>query len=193
MKKQYISADQLLADSIELAFRIIDSDFRPDLIVGIWRGGTPVGIAVQEVMEYLGFKSDHIAIRTSSYSGIGERNEVTVDCLDYLEQHLSVDDKLLLIDDVFDTGRSMEAIIKKLDSIYKNNMPEFRIATPYYKPVNNETGIEPHFTLHESSHWLVFPHEFIGLTDKEIIEEKPLPKHQKERLLFLKRRFANRR
>jgi len=181
MKKQYISADQLLADSIELAFRIIDSDFRPDLIVGIWRGGTPVGIAVQEVMEYLGFKSDHIAIRTSSYSGIGERNEVTVDGLDYLEQHLSVDDKLLLVDDVFDTGRSMEAIIKKLDSIYKNNTPEFRIATPYYKPVNNETGI------------VVFPHEFIGLTDKEIIEEKPLPKHQKERLLFLKRRFANRR
>ena len=74
MNKQYITANRLLADSIELAFRIIDSGFRPDLIVGIWRGGTPVGICVQEIMEFVGINSDHIAIRTSSYTSIGESN-----------------------------------------------------------------------------------------------------------------------
>jgi len=193
LEKQYISADQLLAYSIELAFRIIDSGFQPDLIVGVWRGGSPVAIAIQEVLSYLGFNNDHIAIRSTSYTGIGEHGTVDVEGLDYLKRNLEVSQKLLLVDDVFDTGLSMEAIIKELNRLYDGSPPEFRIATPFYKPVNNETGFEPDFYLHETTHWLVFPHEFIGLTDKEIIEEKPLPKHQKERLLFLQRRFANRR
>ena len=39
----------------------------------IWRGGTPVGMALQEIMHYCGVESDHIAIRTSSYVGVDER------------------------------------------------------------------------------------------------------------------------
>ena len=36
-----------------------------DFIVGLWRGGSPVGIGVQDCLEYLGVETDHIAIRTS--------------------------------------------------------------------------------------------------------------------------------
>jgi hypothetical protein len=190
MKKQYITADQLLKDSLELAFKIIDSKFRPDLIVGIWRGGTPVGIAVQEVMEFVGIKSDHIAIRTSSYTNIGQRNDVEVHGLDYLERHLTADNKLLLVDDVLDTGQSIESVIRELSSLDKGSTPEIRIATPYYKPGNNETGRVPDFFLFETDDWLVFPHELIGLSVKEILNEKPLPEGLKEKLLFLQRRLA---
>lgn len=191
MDKQYITANRLLADSMQLAFNIIDSGFRPDLIVGIWRGGTPVGIAVQEVLEYVGINSDHIAIRTSSYTSIGQRTTVKVHGLEYLERHLTTEDKLLLVDDVFDTGHSMEGVIRELNVLYKDGPPECRIATPFYKPANNETERQPDYYLYEADEWLVFPHEIIGLTDQEIIENKPLPKHLKERLLFFQRRLAN--
>jgi hypothetical protein len=190
MKKQYITADQLLEDSLELAFRIINSKFKPDLIVGIWRGGTPVGIAVQEVMEFVGINSDHIAIRTSSYSSIEQRNDVKVHGLEYLEQHLAADKKLLLVDDVFDTGLSIESVIRELGDLCNGNTPEIRIATPYYKPGNNQTGRVPDFFLFETDDWLVFPHELIGLSVKEILNEKPLPEGVKEKLLFLQRRLA---
>ncbi|WP_369821087.1 phosphoribosyltransferase, partial [Oleiphilus sp. HI0067] len=73
MEKTFISAQQLLEDSFKLAIQIYESGFRPDYIVGVWRGGAPVGIAVQEMFEVLGVKCDHIAIRTSSYTAIGER------------------------------------------------------------------------------------------------------------------------
>jgi hypothetical protein len=73
MKKTYISAQQLLEDSFNLGLQIYESGFRPDYIVGVWRGGAPVGIAVQELLHVLGVEADHIAIRTSSYLGIGER------------------------------------------------------------------------------------------------------------------------
>lgn len=193
MEKQYITADQLLNDSIELAFRIIDSGFKPDLIVGIWRGGTPVGIAVQEVMDYVGINSDHFSIRTSSYTSIGERSSVKVHGLEYLERHLTADDKLLLVDDVFDTGLSIDSVLRELNASYKTSPPECRVATPYFKPANNQTERVPDFYLYETDKWLVFPHELMGLTDREIIEHKPLPDHLKQRLLFLQRRQSNQR
>ena len=193
MDKQYITANRLLENSIELAFRIIDSGFRPDLIVGIWRGGTPVGIAVQEVMDYVGINSDHFSIRTSSYTSIGQRTTVKVHGLEYLERHLTSNDKLLLVDDVFDTGLSIDSVLRELNQFYKDSPPECKVATPYFKPANNETDRVPDFYLYETDKWLVFPHELAGPTDREIIENKPLPDHLKERLLFLQRRLANNR
>jgi len=193
MDKQYITANRLLENSIELAFRIIDSGFRPDLIVGIWRGGTPVGIAVQEVMDYVGINSDHFSIRTSSYTSIGQRTTVKVHGLEYLERHLTSNDKLLLVDDVFDTGLSIDSVMRELNQFYKDSPPECKVATPYFKPANNETDRVPDCYLYETDKWLVFPHELAGLTDREIIENKPLPDHLKERLLFLQRRLANNR
>ncbi|MBL6813178.1 MAG: hypoxanthine phosphoribosyltransferase, partial [Luminiphilus sp.] len=48
MKKQFIEEEQLLEEAFKLAVTIFDSGFRPDFIVGIWRGGSTVGIYVQE-------------------------------------------------------------------------------------------------------------------------------------------------
>ena len=70
MTKQFIAADDLLRDSFQLAANISAAGFEPDFLVGLWRGGSAVGIAVQEGLDYLGVNTDHIAIRTS-YSGGG--------------------------------------------------------------------------------------------------------------------------
>ena len=72
MEKLFIKANELLEDSFNLAWQIYESGYEPNYIVGVWRGGAPVGIAVQEFLNVLGLKSDHIAIRTSYYSGIEE-------------------------------------------------------------------------------------------------------------------------
>ena len=144
MNKHYISASQLLHDSFQLGWQVYESGFRPDYIVGVWRGGAPVGIAVQELLDTLGVKSDHIAIRTSSYTGIGERSRhVQVHGLNYLTGRLESEDSLLIVDDVHDTGLSIEQTIRDLTSICKKNTPEIRIATPYYKPGNNKTDRTP--------------------------------------------------
>ena len=172
--KIYISADQLLSDSYRLGMQILESGFAPTHLVGIWRGGAPVGIAVQELLEFHGQESDHIAIRTSSYMGIDKRRAgVRVFALGYLIDTLGPDDRLLLIDDVFDTGRSIEALIAELSKRCRYNMPrETRVATVYYKPSRNETDLVPDFYVHETEEWLIFPHELIGLTSAEIAAHK---------------------
>lgn len=175
MEKLFISAEGLLLDSFRLADMIYQSGFRPHFIVGIWRGGAPVGIAVQEYLDYVGVETDHIAIRTSSYYSIGQQDkEVRVHGLNYIIDTVNADDELLLVDDVFDSGRSIVAILDELKEKTRANMPRtIRIATPYYKPDRNMTDLVPDYYLHETDRWLVFPHELSGLTTEEIRQAKP--------------------
>jgi len=175
VKKEFISAQQLLEDSFRLGIKIFESGFKPNYIVGIWRGGTPVGIAVQELLDYFGIKTDHIAIRTSSYEGIDRRKkEIRVHGLDYISDNINYEDKLLIVDDVFDTGLSIDAVLKSLKTRARKNTPEnIRIATTYYKPENRKTDFAPEYFVHETSNWLIFPHELDGLSENEIEKYKP--------------------
>lgn len=175
--KLYIGAEELLRDSFELGARIHASGFRPSFLVGVWRGGAPIGIAVQELFEYCGVYTDHIAIRTSSYSGIDRQEKtVRVHGTDYLVSRLDADDRLLLIDDVFDSGRSLEAVLDELARRCRRNMPrDVRIATVYYKPSRNRSRLKPDYYVHETERWLVFPHELNGLTAAEVAAHKWLP------------------
>lgn len=172
--KLFIDAQQLLDDSFALGLQILRSGFRPDFIVGIWRGGTPVGIAVQELLDYHGVATDHIAIRTSSYAGIGERRkQVRVHGLSYIVQHANADHSLLIIDDVWDTGLSIEAVVRNLRERSRRNTPQdIRIATAYYKPASSRSVLAPDYFVHETDRWLVFPHELLGLSEAEILRYK---------------------
>ena len=174
-EKIYLTAESLLRDSFLLAEQILKDGFIPNFIVAVWRGGTPVGIAVQELLQYAGIPTNHIAIRTSYYTGIGETNDsVRVHGLGYLIRELNHGDSLLIVDDVFDSGRSIDAIITALEQRTRRNMPgDVRVATPWYKPGKNKTDRAPDFYIHETEAWLVFPHELQGLTAAEVVEGKP--------------------
>ncbi|MCV2885197.1 phosphoribosyltransferase family protein [Aestuariibacter sp. AA17] len=174
MEKTFITAQQLLEDSFRLAAKVYESGFRPHFIVGIWRGGAPIGIAVQEYFDFKEVETDHIAVRTSSYYGIDQQSkEIKVHGLHYLIENANEEDSLLIVDDVFDSGRSVEALIKQIKKLSRRNMPhDVRIACPWYKPQNNKTDIVPDYFVHESEEWLVFPHEISGLTPDEIINGK---------------------
>ncbi len=174
MSKHYISAQQLLEDAFQLAWKVYESGYHPNYIVGVWRGGAPVGIAVQELLHVLGVDADHIAIRTSSYTGIDQRNrQVLVHGLNYLIKRLESEDSLLIVDDVHDSGNSIDQTIKDLRAACKKNTPDIRIATPYFKPEKNKTGRIPDYYIHETDEWLVFPHELDGLSAEEIRANKP--------------------
>ena len=174
-EKIYLSAQQLLEDSFKLGAKIVASGFKPTLMIAIWRGGTPMGIAVQELLAYSGIKTDHIAIRTSSYSGIdGRRAEIRIHGLHYLLKRVSSTDSLLIVDDVFDTGHTISAVIRTLQEKARRNTPaDIRVAVPYYKPQRNETDREPDYYLHETEAWLKYPHSLEGLSTDEIASNRP--------------------
>lgn len=174
MEKTFITAQQLLEDSFRLASQVFEDGFRPTFIIGIWRGGAPIGIAVQEYFDFKKVVTDHIAVRTSSYYGIDKQSKtIKVHGLHYLIENANQDDTLLIVDDVFDSGRSVDALIKQIKKLSRANMPhDVRVATPYFKPKNNKTDITPDYFVHTTDEWLVFPHEIDGLTPDEIIQGK---------------------
>lgn len=175
MNKLYIDANQLLDDAFKLASTIYDSKFVPDLIVVVWRGGALVGLAIHEYFRFRQLDTDHITIRAQSYTGINKRSgDVKLAGMDYIYDNTGENSKLLIVDDVFDTGRSFKAIMDGLETHYGPAVRErTRTACPWYKPANNQTELVPDYYLHETADWLVFPHELVGLNDAEILQGKP--------------------
>ena len=101
-----------------------------------------MGIVVQECLQYLGIQSDHIAIRTS-YRGMRHYEDmiknsaaIRVHGLEYLEGRLESEHRLLLVDDVFSSGHSIQAVKEKLRRKLRRNMPEdTRVAAVWYRSV----------------------------------------------------------
>ena len=179
MNKRFIHADDLLRDSFRLAANIHAAGFKPDFLVGLWRGGSAVGIAVQEGLEYFGTPTDHIAIRTSysgahRYSGmVSKADEIRVHGLQYLLENLCSHHSMLIVDDVYSTGSSVKAVIDQLARKTRRNLPgDIRVASVWYRPTPR-TLRTPDYFVHETDDWLVLPYELSGQSLEELRENRP--------------------
>ncbi|MGB5629067.1 MAG: phosphoribosyltransferase family protein [Woeseiaceae bacterium] len=179
MNERFISADDLLRDSFQLAANIYEAGFKPDFLVGLWRGGSSVGIAVQEGLDYFGVKTDHIAIRTS-YTGardysqmVSKADSIRVHGLQYLLENLCAHHSMLIVDDVYSTGSSVSAVINQLARKTRRNLPhDIRVASVWYRPSEN-TLRTPEYFVHETNDWLVLPYELSGFSIAELQENRP--------------------
>jgi hypoxanthine phosphoribosyltransferase len=188
MKKTFVAANDLLLDSFRLAANVYRSGFRPDFLVGLWRGGSAVGIAVQEGLDHFGCSTDHIAIRTSyrgqdSYSAMVDSAEsIRAHGLRYLHERVCEHHSMLIVDDAYSTGSSVNAVIRQLAKKSRRNLPhDIRIATVWYRPTE-KTLRPPDFFLHETSDWLVLPYELSGLSIDELRSNKPEVRNVIDRL-----------
>jgi len=179
MNERFIAADDLLRDSFQLAANIFEAGFKPDFLVGLWRGGSAVGIAVQEGLDYFGVKTDHIAIRTSytgarSYSQMVDKAEsIRVHGLQYLLENLCAHHSMLIVDDVYSTGSSVNAVVNQLARKTRRNLPhDIRIGSVWYRPSEKTLRI-PDYYVHETSDWLVLPYELSGFSVTELQENRP--------------------
>ena len=178
MNKRFIRADDLLRDSFQLAANIHAAGFEPDFLVGLWRGGSAVGIAVQEGLDYFGTSTDHIAIRTS-YSGahrysemVSKADQIRVHGLQYLLENLCSHHSMLIVDDVYSTGSSVKAVIDQLAQKTRRNLPaDIRVASVWYRPTPR-TLRTPDYFVHETDDWLVLPYELSGQSLDELRQNR---------------------
>ncbi|MEM4260201.1 MAG: phosphoribosyltransferase family protein [Candidatus Woesearchaeota archaeon] len=165
--KIFLDANEFFRLSFQLAKKVYDSGYIPDYLLIVSRGGFPIGITIHEFFRYKGFEIDHGSIKAVSYKTINNRDQNTR--LYGIENiPFERNEKFLIIDDIFDTGRTIKKILSKLpDTVEK------KIAVIYFKPTKNQTKITPDYYLHKTKKWIVYPHEICGLSDAEIKQKDP--------------------
>lgn len=166
MEKTFLSAEEYQHDIWKLAAEIRKSEWKPDYLIGLWRGGAPVAIGVHEFLKATGWKIEHLPLKCFSYTGIGEQvDHVEFFAGDAVFSMFESTDKVLFIDDVFDTGRTAKAVMEKMAKIGA----DARFAAVYWKKDKNLTALTPDYTARVlGGEWLVFPHEIEGLTSEEV-------------------------
>ena len=170
--KRYLSADTFLRDSWRLAAAVKRSGWRPDVLIALWRGGAPVGVALHEYFKAVDWPMQHLPLKCASYTGIGENSgDVSFTHGDIVFGMLRKGDRVLVVDDVFDTGKTAAAVKARIDA----TGAEMRMACVYWKPQKNLTTLKPdYFVKDVGLDWLVFPHEIEGLTKEEIAAKDPV-------------------
>lgn len=159
---RFLKPNDIFVESIQLAKKVIESGVSPHFLVGVWRGGAPVALYVQGYLEKEGIYVDHIPIRSSLYKSPNQRKDtVGVHGLDYVTDRVRPHHTVLIVDDVFDSGLTMDSIVRSIQSDAGENAPEnIKIATLFYKPKKNKTKLKPDFFVNEvDDDWVVFPHE----------------------------------
>ncbi|MBR4616211.1 MAG: phosphoribosyltransferase [Kiritimatiellae bacterium] len=171
MTKLYLDASEYQRDIWRLAATVRKDAWKPDYLVGMWRGGTPPAIAVHEFLKVTGWNVRHAPLKCSSYDGIGKNDGgVTFFSSEAIFGRFRPGDKVLFVDDVFDTGKTAEAVVERMAS----TGAEHRFACVYWKSVKNLTSLRPDYFVRDiGGDWLVFPHEIEGLSPDELREKDP--------------------
>ena len=138
----------------------------------LWRGGAPIGMVLHETFRRAHHVVDHISPRTTRFTAPGQAKAVVeVHGIDYLVGQLQANSRLLIVEDVVESGLSVEALILALKERLGAHMPkEVRVAALYDKPSHRKTGPVTDYYVHQSEAWIVFPHELEGLTGQDVFD-----------------------
>ena len=145
-EREVMSWDDLGRGARELAQTVADDDYRPDMILGIARGGLLVGGAIGYA---LGIKNT-FTMNVEFYTGVDERLEMPMilppvpDLIDF------ADFKVLIADDVADTG----ATLKLVDEFCRGKVAEVRSAVLYEKP---RSEVKCEYVWRRTDRWITFP------------------------------------
>ena len=183
MKKEFLKFDTVRNNAIKLAYRIYKDGFIPDVIYVSMRGGAYVGNIISEYFKIVFDRAHPVyyaAIVARSYTGVGQAGKVRIDGWTYPPEHLRVGDKVLLVDDIFDSGNTINHLAQIImdHGILRNDL---KIAVHDYKyftdkeeqhPVHPDYWCRRHdVSIHDEAYWIHYmSHELVGLSQTEAEE-----------------------
>src|SRR5881409_3913270 len=146
VEREYMTWQDLGDGARELAQRIVDDGYRPDMILGIARGGLLVGGAIGYA---LGVKNT-FTMNVEFYTGVDERLDLPMilpPVPDLVDLH---EERVLIADDVADTGQTL-VLVK---DFLQGKVAEVKIAVLYEKP---RSVVQCEYVWERTDRWIVFP------------------------------------
>src|SRR5512133_1133459 len=166
----HVDPEEFLIDSFLLGKKIYQSGFRPKHAISLWRGGTPVGLGVDAFFRSRGLRLNHTTIATDSYRGIAQQAEVIVKNLEHLVSVVCPEDGLLIIDDVYESGHTIQRVVELLRQMARANTPERIVAgVVHHKPDRQQYNELPVVAVREiaADVWIDYPHELADLVEPD--------------------------
>jgi hypoxanthine phosphoribosyltransferase len=130
----------------ELATEVARDGYRPDMVLAIARGG----LTVAGALAYALAVKNCFAMNVEFYTSVDERLDVpvvlppTLDLIDLRGM------RVLIADDVADTGKTLELVRKEI----AEHVAEARTAVLYHKP---RSIITPEYVWAHTERWINFP------------------------------------
>lgn len=168
-----LDPDAYLADCFRLARKIWDDGYRPDFLIALWRGGATPGIAIQEYFRWRGHDPYHTAIRTQSLEVVRQGGGFDIKGLEHVADEICAEHQLLIVDDLYQTGRTIFEVREHLRRRARLNMPVVRVATVYHRAAAENYDVGPHYTLHEVLERPVFPHQLTAMEQTQVRSADP--------------------
>ncbi|OQX29869.1 MAG: phosphoribosyl transferase [Spirochaeta sp. LUC14_002_19_P3] len=176
MKKDFISADTVRNNALQLAKRIYDDGFIPDIIYVSLRGGAFLGNIISEFFKIINPNEKPVfyaAVVARSYMNIQQQECVQIDGWTYSPNYLRSGDRVLFVDDIYDTGKTISYLA---DCVMAKGLPRehIKIAVHDYKrsAIEKQTPIQPDYWCRElktDGTWIHYlSHELEGLSAEEI-------------------------
>jgi len=181
MRKEFLQFDTERNNALKLAERIYRDGFIPDVIYVSLRGGAYIGNIISEYFKIVRRNQRpmyYAAVVARSYTGVGTAERIMVDGWTYSPEHLRVGDRVLLVDDIFDSGKTINHLSR---IILETGIPrkDFKVAVHDYKyffDKEEQLPIQPDYwcrrhdvSLNDESLWIHYmSHELIGLSEEEI-------------------------
>jgi hypoxanthine phosphoribosyltransferase len=181
MKKEFLPYDVVRDNALKLAARICRGGFIPDVIYVSLRGGAYLGNVISEYFKVVNRRERPVyyaAVVARSYTGVNEAEEVKVEGWTYSPEYLRTGDKILLVDDIFDSGRTINHLAQ---IILEKGIPrdDVKIAVHDYKyfydkpdqlPIQPDYWCRKHeLSVNDETYWIHYmSHELVGLTGQEI-------------------------
>ncbi|MGD8113992.1 MAG: phosphoribosyltransferase, partial [Sphaerochaetaceae bacterium] len=141
MKKEFITPEMQRDAALKLVYKMHKEDgFIPDIIYISLRGGVYMGNVFSEYYKLIRKQADerpvfYAAVVARSYENMKMESEVRIDGWTYSPEHLRTGDKILIVDDIFDTGKTVNALVNVMLSkgIPRNDI---KVAVYDYKVIH---------------------------------------------------------
>jgi hypoxanthine phosphoribosyltransferase len=183
MKKEFLPYDVVRDNALKLARRIFNDGFVPDVIYVSLRGGAYLGNVISEyfkVVKRRGRPVYYAAVVARSYTDVRKSERIKVEGWTYAPDHLRIGDKILLVDDIFDSGKTINHLA---GIILDKGIPrdDFKVAVHDYKyfydkseqlPVQPDYWCRRHeLSVNDEDTWIHYmSHELVGLSAAELAE-----------------------
>ncbi|MEJ5188942.1 MAG: phosphoribosyltransferase [Breznakiellaceae bacterium] len=183
MEKEFLPYDVVRNNALKLAYRIHQDGFVPDVIYVSLRGGAYLGNVISEYFKIVRAHDRPVyyaAVVARSYTDIRKQERVMVDGWTYDPAHLRTGDRVLLVDDIFDTGRTINRLA---EIILEKGIPrkDLKVAVHDYKyfvdkveqlPIQPDYWCRKHeLSVNGTDRWIHYlSHELVGLTKEELEE-----------------------